>query len=588
MDKNHNIHEICSHGERYSSVQQLYRRNGDREEPIFPRTVLQSIHDGRTGATLEDILKQFNDIFLTYQGSPEATRNLLPPDMRRKGITISYVDMKGDAIRERAISSMQLDNDHWGLSSNWTTINELSIGGEISVSAEGTWIINGEDTGVAAVGPKGNNGLTPWFKTINNKLCFSYDEETWEESSDYIAAWFRWTADARYGEDVGRIEITRDGETWEELSPLFVNRLKILGVVTSEKDLPTNAAVGEIYSVGPTYESSDTRRSNPIYDIYVNTDDGWVDCGRMTNNVIFNDAGTLDTSKSYGIFEFVTTEDSCYLSLYDNNSGADYLDSTKWKCIANGKPATLAAERANTAADAANSSRTAIEKNESARITAENERITAENARITAENSRIVAEDERISAEAARKEAESQRVSESSEAVKGAVSAASSANAAARSANTAASKVTSAVADITAEKEAAIGAAANADAAAARVTAAITDITTEKAAALDAATKADAAANNANASAIEANKQAERAKEQADNPPKQGENGNWWQWDDKAGEYVDTGILAKGGVLYPSFYVDDDMQLIMNYQDEVAAEQFVLNEETGHLNFNYR
>lgn len=91
--------------------------------------------------------------------------------------------------------------------------------------------------------------------------------------------------------------------------------------------------------------------------------------------------------------------------------------------------------------------------------------------------------------------------------------------------------------------------------------------------------KAETAANNANT-------QANRAKEQADNPPKIGENGNWWKWDETQKKYVDTGILAKGGILYPTFTIDPDtMELIMYYQDDIAADMFDIDNE-GFLIFN--
>lgn len=92
-----------------------------------------------------------------------------------------------------------------------------------------------------------------------------------------------------------------------------------------------------------------------------------------------------------------------------------------------------------------------------------------------------------------------------------------------------------------------------------------------------AAKTANAAATKANASAKEADKQAGRAKDQADHPPMMGENGNWWKWDEVAQEYVDTKVLAKGGILYPTFYIEPDtMMLYMAYQDEIVADQFVL------------
>lgn len=96
-----------------------------------------------------------------------------------------------------------------------------------------------------------------------------------------------------------------------------------------------------------------------------------------------------------------------------------------------------------------------------------------------------------------------------------------------------------------------------------------------------------AAATKANTAAGNANTQADRAKEQADNPPKMGDNGNWWKWDEAQKKYVDTGILAKGGVLYPTFSIDDDdMVLYMEFEDEVSDKLIKFDEQTGELYLN--
>lgn len=51
--------------------------------------------------------------------------------------------------------------------------------------------------------------------------------------------------------------------------------------------------------------------------------------------------------------------------------------------------------------------------------------------------------------------------------------------------------------------------------------------------------------------------------------------------------YVDTGILAKGGVLYPTFTINPaDMTLVMSYEDEVSPNLVKLNQETGELYLN--
>lgn len=99
--------------------------------------------------------------------------------------------------------------------------------------------------------------------------------------------------------------------------------------------------------------------------------------------------------------------------------------------------------------------------------------------------------------------------------------------------------------------------------------------------------KAETAANDANTAAGNADTQADRAKEQADNPPKMGDNGNWWKWDEAQKKYVDTGVLAKGGVLYPTFSIDDDdMILYMEFEDEVSDKLIKFDEQTGELYLN--
>lgn len=76
------------------------------------------------------------------------------------------------------------------------------------------------------------------------------------------------------------------------------------------------------------------------------------------------------------------------------------------------------------------------------------------------------------------------------------------------------------------------------------------------------------------------------AEEFTSHPTKMGDNGNWWAWNMDADEYYDTGILAKGSVLYPTFYVDyTDMSLYMAYQD-TTNEGLVSVDDEGYLCLN--
>lgn len=322
MNKNHNYNPdaipVPEQGTAsYKGIHQLYKNipNVSNHEHIFPVTYTQSVYDGKTGASLEHILHQFNHIFLQFQGTAQATRNLLPKDMRRKGIMISYRDMSDTVITEKNVNEVGSTQDEfWGLDSNWARIDELSLSGDISVSAKGTWIINGEDTGINAVGPQGDKGISPLLRINDDKLEYSYDgntwlnlsdyltshfrvqdnklqisrdnQKTWQNISDYISAWFRWYSEEHdtAGNELGKIQISRDnGTSWSDLSSYFTNSLHIKGYVSVIRELPSSAALGDIYGVGPTYDTSDAEHTNPIYRLYVKTDSGWVDNGQFTS-----------------------------------------------------------------------------------------------------------------------------------------------------------------------------------------------------------------------------------------------------------------------------------------------------------------
>lgn len=222
-----------------------------------------------------NILTQFNSLFVRYLGSSTNTRNNIPLELRRTGLIITYINEEGVAITERASSDAQKGNNHWGLDVNWSRIDELSLSGEISVSSNGTWIIDGKETNINAVGPKGDAGLTPWLRTIDNKLHFSYDNVTWEPCSENIAAWFRWNDN--------KIQISRDNKTWTDLSGKFADNVHIKGYVANYASLPSGAVQGDIYGVGPTYAAEDTEHTNPIYRYYVSNANTWVDNGQFTS-----------------------------------------------------------------------------------------------------------------------------------------------------------------------------------------------------------------------------------------------------------------------------------------------------------------
>lgn len=210
-----------------------------------------------------------------------------------------------------------------------------------------------------------------------------------------------------------------------------------------------------------------------------------------------------------------------------------------------------ATKKAIEAATAADTSRKQIEANESTRQNNESSRVDAEKKRISAEATRATVEKDRMTAETSRATAETARIK------------AETARASAESSRA------------NAEKE-------RVSAETARAKAETTRVDGEKTRVSEFAT----IKKNAETATGNANTQADRAKEQADNPPKMGDNGNWWQWDDTLKKYVDTGVLAKGGVIYPTFTIEDDMRLYMSFEDEVSPQLIKFDEATGELFLN--
>nr|DAE37524.1 MAG TPA: hypothetical protein [Caudoviricetes sp.] len=60
------------------------------------------------------------------------------------------------------------------------------------------------------------------------------------------------------------------------------------------------------------------------------------------------------------------------------------------------------------------------------------------------------------------------------------------------------------------------------------------------------------------------------AKELNEHPVKIGDNGNWWQWNIKTHAYEDTGIVARGGAMYPTFKHVGNKLYIVDYGSNVS------------------
>lgn len=320
-------------------IQQLIKKDSQqgRYENIFPKTFLDAVIDKGSGLSLTEILSSFNMYFLSYDGSRESTRLQVPMSIRKQGLWVTYVMYDGATIVEYFDTDL-IDDSSWSNGNNWRVGNNVLVG-DVEISSEGNWVINGVDSKIPA---RGEKGITPLLRVNDNKLEVSYTNgstyvkvdntpvftqfriynnklqqstdlgKTWINSSDYIAAWFRFIAST--GENIGKIQISRDnGLTWSDLSSDFTNKMYIKGYRSSVATLPSNAVQGDIYGVGPTYDTSDTEHTNPIYKLYVRDTSGWVDNGSY-NSI---SAGVVQTT---GDSETEVMSQKAVSSKFDNTN----------------------------------------------------------------------------------------------------------------------------------------------------------------------------------------------------------------------------------------------------------------------------
>lgn len=269
--------------------QQLVKKGANgRIVNVNPRSWIEAIKDKNTGQTLVEILQGFNMYFLPYNGNTSSTRCLVPTMLRKKGLWITYVKYDGNVYTEWYAAD-KIDDKSWGDSSNWRIGNNTLVG-DITISANGNWVINGTETEFKAVGEKGN---TPLIRVANNRLQVSYDlgDTYMNVTENPVYTKFRWLATSgdTQANNVGKIQASNDeGKTWTNMSNDFTNNLHISRYIGVSESLPTSGiAEGTIYAKGPYYAEDDALNDNPIYRLWVYAWKGdtlaWQDNGEFTS-----------------------------------------------------------------------------------------------------------------------------------------------------------------------------------------------------------------------------------------------------------------------------------------------------------------
>lgn len=322
---------------------QLVKKNpAEGYQNVFPKTFIDAIKDKESGVSLQEILQGFNMYFISYNGSKALTRCKIPTVLRKEGLWITYVLYDHTVVTEW-YNSDQIDDNSWGADDNWR-IASNNLVGDVSVSADGYWVINGEKTEAKA---QGEQGVTPLLRIgANNKLQVSYNAgKGWKDISDYIVPRFRYTRGTT-NNTAGIIQISMDlGKTWTNLSNEITNNLRISRYIGINESLPTSGvAEGTVYMKGPYYDEGDTSNANPIYRMWVyawkDNTLAWQDNGEFTSisagvvqelgdsetevisqKVVSDAINTLNSNINDGIIDI-----TAYHSATDSALGVEVLD----------------------------------------------------------------------------------------------------------------------------------------------------------------------------------------------------------------------------------------------------------------------
>ena len=207
--------------------------------------------------------------------------------------------------------------------------------------------------------------------------------------------------------------------------------------------------------------------------------------------------------------------------------------------VAESKTATEAAKKATSDTLA---SKKAIELNEEARKTAEQTRAASEASRVKSEKARVEVEIKRVSAESARASAEQKRAS----------------------AETARTSAENSRVNLENERQTAERVRSNAEA----------DRTLAEAGRVNAEAGRVSAEHlretNTSTAIASSVVQTNLAKELNEHPTIAGENGKWWSWNLQTHAYEDTGIIARGGAMYPTFRQSRNKLLMIDYGSNVS------------------
>ena len=373
-------------------AQQLLKKGTNGYENVDPKTFTEAVKEKGSNKHLDEILSGFNSYFVSYNGSRKLSRLSIISSLRRRGLYITYILYNGNIVTEY-YNGTSIDDDSWGSDDNWLDGTNRLVG-DISISSNGTWVINGVDSGLPARGEKGDNPIlkvsedgstiqysyncVKWYDllevdTITPKINISKPVElapgstpTVENEGDDFNVELKFglpkSPEVNIGSTItigegNRAKVTNSGTKYAPILNFEIPKGDTGRGITIKgfyPDLPTlqekitAPAIGDVYCVGTeapyvgyvwtNVYNSDTQTATPA----------WQPIGEINKDttILVNDLGDREdvAMSQKGIFELYQNIDTSFSSkanvvpdfLYSvssDNSNSYFSHNTSWDCL---------------------------------------------------------------------------------------------------------------------------------------------------------------------------------------------------------------------------------------------------------------
>ena len=294
---------------------QLIKTTEQGKENVFPRTRIQDLFDETSGQKLIDILNSFNMMFVPYLGNKFQTRNQVSPELRRQGLWLTYVI--DNTVYTEWYDGVAIDNTNWGSDSNWRQGSNALVG-DLSISPNGTWVINGEDSGITI---KGDKGDSPVIRIYNNKIQVSYDKGVTYEDLNNTPVYTKF----RFNSQTNTYQVSYDlGANWQDISNEKVyHKFKYNQTTNTYQESTDFGKTWSNISAEKVYTKFRFNRSTNTYQVSTDLGQNWTDVSSDKVYYQFRYNGETNThqvSTDFGTTWANVSEDKVFYQFRTNDN----------------------------------------------------------------------------------------------------------------------------------------------------------------------------------------------------------------------------------------------------------------------------